>query len=106
MVSRTSQDTGFSRKLALSASPQPATAVAWSGAKNWEASGEPAVPKWLQGHSGGTGLLSKAPRIPLVVEMKVRHPSSIQPAAPARLSGSGAQQRAVLKQPLVCSLSA
>lgn len=53
MVSRTSQDTGFSRKLALSASPQPATAVAWSGAKNWEASGEPAVPKWLQGHSGG-----------------------------------------------------
>lgn len=88
MVSRTSQDTGFSRKPALSASPQPATAVAWSEAKNWEASGEPAVPKWLQGHSRGTGLLSKAPRIPLVVKMKVRHPSSVQAAVPARLPGT------------------
>lgn len=90
MVSRTSQDTGSSRKQAPSASPQPATAVVWSGAKSWEASGEPAVPKWLQGQGGGgtddndTGLLSKAPCVPLVVEMKVRHPSSIQPAAPAR----------------------
>lgn len=54
MVSRTSQDTGFSRKQAPSAIPQPATAVAWSGAKSLEASGEPAVPKWPQGHSGET----------------------------------------------------
>lgn len=53
MVSSTSQDTGFSRKQAQSAFPQPATAVAWSGAKSLEASGDPAVPKWLQGHSGG-----------------------------------------------------
>lgn len=76
MVSRTSQDTGFSRKQAI---PQPTTAVAWSGAKSLEASGEPAVPKWPQGHSGETDLLSKAPCIPLVMEMKVRHPSAIQP---------------------------
>lgn len=69
MVSRASQGTGFSRKQALTAFLQPATAVAWSGAKSWEASGEPAVPKWRQGHRGGrergggegTDLLSKAP---------------------------------------------
>lgn len=83
MVSRTSQDISFSRKQARSAFPQPATAVAWSGAKSLEASGEPAVPKWPQGHSGETDLLSKAPCTPLVMEMKVRHPSSIQPATPA-----------------------
>lgn len=53
MVSRTSQGTGFSRKQAPTALLQPATAVAWSGAKSWEASGEPAVPKWPQGHRGG-----------------------------------------------------
>lgn len=77
MVSKTSRDTGFSRKQALSAFPQPATAVAWFGAKSLEASGEPAVPKWPQGHSRGTDLTLKTPSVPLVMEIKVRHPSRL-----------------------------
>lgn len=43
-------------------------------------------------------------RSTLLMEMKVRHPSSIRSVAPARLFQAQEQRAAVLRQPLVCSL--
>lgn len=94
MVSRPSRDRGwlpigFSRKQSPSASPSPDTAVVLSGAGSWGASGEPAAPGWLRGHSRGY-LHSRQPPPLLpssVMEIQVRCPHSrLQCSTPGRVS--------------------